>query len=398
MLLVALLSLVNVVASVSPVDPSEIQSWVSKRGYPFETHAAATEDGLRLMMFRIPRNGAPVIHLQHGILDSAWAWVFNSEFKPLAFELYDAGYDVWLGNSRGNGFSMFFNNGSDPSRSDSFWDFTFEKMALLDIPAMLGTVLNVTGQSKVAYIAHSQGTTQMFVAASLKTPLQGWLQEHISVFIALSPVAWLGHTSSLLLKTLSDLRIQKIVSPLFSHGFFGPEWRKTASIFCTLTAGVICKIGVDVVCGHGPLDPSKNVELYASFFPFGTSFKDITHFAQEIVSDQFARYDYGQEGNEAHYGQLDPPPYDVQSLTVPTALFVGDEDDLADVRDVQTLKDTLGKSPQLVFSKTYPGFSHITWTLGSASASYYVSDIMGLLKSHHPAVDLTAARNSTFLL
>lgn len=69
-----------------------------------------TEDGYILSLDRITPFGkkvgddfeAPVILLQHGIEDSSIQWVINSPDLAIAFILSRAGYDVWLGNNRGN--------------------------------------------------------------------------------------------------------------------------------------------------------------------------------------------------------------------------------------------------------------------------------------------------------
>ena len=44
----------------------------------------------------------PAILLQHGIIDSAEAFIVNHENKAPAFYLAEKGYDVWLGNQRGS--------------------------------------------------------------------------------------------------------------------------------------------------------------------------------------------------------------------------------------------------------------------------------------------------------
>jgi hypothetical protein len=43
-----------------------------------------------------------VVFFMHGILDTAMGWVCNGVTGSNAFAAYDAGFDVWLGNSRAN--------------------------------------------------------------------------------------------------------------------------------------------------------------------------------------------------------------------------------------------------------------------------------------------------------
>ena len=43
-----------------------------------------------------------MVFFMHGILDTAMGWVCNGVTGSNAVAAYDAGYDVWLGNSRAN--------------------------------------------------------------------------------------------------------------------------------------------------------------------------------------------------------------------------------------------------------------------------------------------------------
>lgn len=62
----------------------------------------------------------PVL-IVHGFCLEGGDWVDNFPDSSLAFILADAGYDVWIGNNRGNSWSRRHNNLS--IASEEFWDF-----------------------------------------------------------------------------------------------------------------------------------------------------------------------------------------------------------------------------------------------------------------------------------
>ena len=80
------------------------------------------------------------------------------------------GFQVWLGNNRGNKYSCtnvkLYNN------SKEFWDFSFQEMGEIDFPLFLKTVKEQTGKDKINVMGHSQGGTQIFAALSEFPELQ----------------------------------------------------------------------------------------------------------------------------------------------------------------------------------------------------------------------------------
>merc|ERR1719402_1018084 len=139
----------------------------AREGYPGETHLVTTEDCYIMEIHRIPHgrnNGGdgsprPIMFLQHGLLCSSADWVVPTPSKGLGYILADAGYDVWMGNFRGNTYSRNHSILNPDRTSSGFWDFTWDEIARYDLPAMLEFVLEYTGKEDMFYAGHSMGTT-----------------------------------------------------------------------------------------------------------------------------------------------------------------------------------------------------------------------------------------------
>ncbi|XP_040072033.2 lipase 3-like [Ixodes scapularis] len=168
---------------------------IQSKGHPVQEYEVTTEDGYILEIQRIPwgRNGAPVdktsttpVLVQHGILASSADFVNNFYNQSLGFLLADAGYDVWLGNSRGNTYTSHVNLSQ---KGREFWNFSADEIMIYDLPAMIDAVLRISGQEKLQYIGWSQGAQILFELLSERPEFNN----KITLFSGMAPVAYLGH-------------------------------------------------------------------------------------------------------------------------------------------------------------------------------------------------------------
>ncbi|PNW76314.1 hypothetical protein CHLRE_12g541352v5 [Chlamydomonas reinhardtii] len=121
--------------------PSDALSVIRSAGYPHELHMVTTSDGYVLRLERIPRPGArDTVFFMHGVLDTSMAWVSGGVTGSQAFAAWEAGLDVWLGNSRGNAPRQH----SDPAcRGGRYWRYNINHMGMYDISAQLDHIHNI---------------------------------------------------------------------------------------------------------------------------------------------------------------------------------------------------------------------------------------------------------------
>lgn len=373
------------------VDPDfnrNVTELITSKGYPVQQYTAQTPDGYLLTVLRIPssrkklydvKQEKKVVFLQHGLLSSACDWVLNFPNQSLAFILADQGYDVWLGNIRGNTYAR--RNIYYPPQTSKFWNFSFDEMAEYDLPSMIDLVLNVTGKKSLTYIGHSQGTTTAFALLSQKAEYN----EKIDMFIALAPVATVGHMTSAIRYLAPFTADVDFLFSILGIDEFLPNnivMKYLSEIVCDTEVKFICEDVIFLICGtdYSQLNATR-LGVYVSHTPAGASAKSIIHYAQMVNSKKFQKYDYGPKGNMLQYNQTSAPEYHLENITTKVALIWSENDKLADPSDVHLLEKKL-KNMVLSTPVKLKKFNHLDFVWAVDANSLVYEYVLSLLKNH----------------
>nr|XP_012138725.1 PREDICTED: lipase 3-like [Megachile rotundata] len=371
-------ALFNFGKSDANVDLNTMQL-IRKEGYPVEAHVTETKDGYILTMHRIRgKPGAPAIFLQHGLLGSSADWVILGKDKAIAYLLVDRGYDVWLGNFRGNAYSKA--HVSTPSSNVSFWDFSWHESGVYDLPAMISYVVNLTQKPLKAYVGYSMGTTTFYVMSTQLPETAKYFEEVYS----LAPVAYMQRVKSALRYIAPIVTESVVANYLLGEGEFLPPYSPLKSItrrLCTRTflKKTICIDSIFFATGFDRVQ--FNYTLLPAILkhtPAGTSYKTVRHYAQGIMSGQFRQYDYGAQKNLEIYNCDEAPIYDLSKIETrnlskietPVTLIYGENDWLATPSDVERLHKELPNST--IYKVPFSSFNHIDflWAVDARKLVY----------------------------
>ena len=192
-------------------------------------------------------------------------------------------------------------------------------MGIKDVPSFIDFILAKTGLETLSYIGHSQGTTQMFLAASMNPD---YFTEKINVFVALAPVA---STQYLKIKSLRaaanhiHLCTFLLTDVLSYYSWFAPMYLGSEAIdaFCLIEKD-LCRNFMSHLLNPA-LDNVDRFEMGVSDLPAGQTYRAMVYYAQSIREDyRFSLYNYGTIENRRIYGSPDPPAVPLQDYKLPT--------------------------------------------------------------------------------
>ncbi|KXJ18048.1 Gastric triacylglycerol lipase [Exaiptasia diaphana] len=303
-------------------------------------------------------------------------WVLNSAKDSLGYILADQGFDVWLGNIRGNVYSqrhVKMNNDQE-----GYWDFSWQDMAEYDLPAMIDHALLVTGQSELFYVGHSQGTLIGFTGFSSNKKLA----KKIKTFFALAPVYTVAHCSEVVKGAAYALYpVEHVFQNHVNEEFVPGRFMKRLSDagFCGgATSEKLCYKAGETLFGFDSSNINmERVPVIIAHWGSGTSLKNMVHFGQMVTSGKCQKYSYGYWYNYEKYGQITPPEYRVEDMTTPAVLFSGSHDTLADPLDVDHLR---AKITNLHHFEEIQGWNHADFLFGSDAPQKVYNKMLKMMK------------------
>ncbi|CAH1984657.1 unnamed protein product [Acanthoscelides obtectus] len=366
----------------NPDEFLDVPQIIARHGYRSETHVVVTEDGYLLRIHRIPskKNGAQPVFLQHGLLGSSADWIVNGN-NSLAFLLADYGYDVWLGNARGNTYSK--GHVSLPVDSPQYWNFSFHEMGTHDLPAVLYYVTNTTDQpGQVIYIGHSMGTTMFFIFSSLLPQAA----KNVKLMIALAPVAYMTHIKSPIRYFAPFSYDIEWIAEHFGFNQFLPSNKvlKFLEYDCELFKidSAICENLIFTLCGFDKQEFNEEIlDVVLSHEPAGTSTKTVVHYAQEIRNEgNFQQFDYGAKGNMIQYGTKTPPFYNISNIKRPIYMMYGPNDWLANIIDIRRLAANITTLVD-VYKVQLDSFNHVDFIFGKDAEKLVYKPILKVMKN-----------------
>uniref|UniRef100_A0A182SLT1 Lipase n=1 Tax=Anopheles maculatus TaxID=74869 RepID=A0A182SLT1_9DIPT len=353
---------------------------INKYGYRGQTYTVTTSDGYRLAMHRLRRKEGsdpkllPVL-IVHGLLGSSADWVLIGPNDALAYQLANAGHDVWLGNTRGNRYSRQHVRLS-PDEAE-FWNFSWHEKGIYDIPAMIDFILNQTQplSDQVYYIGLSEGSTVYFTMTSSLPQYNG----KIRLAHTLAPAVLLDGVRSPLILSLSDsspLLISLTQSAKIGELF---KWSEQQNGFIQTICPPFAKRNPCIVVFENLFGPNTEaidmnvLQAMMGHCPSGASVKEPKHFNQIIQSGIFRPY---QEDNTERIVK----PYNLTLSDAPVHIYYGLNDFIVHPKNVRRFATVL---PNVREVRAVGGkkFTHIDFLIAKRVKSTVYSKILYNLRN-----------------
>ena len=314
-----------------------VERFFEHHGIPYALSTAVTDDGYSITMQHIsPLNGKKskgACILLHGMFESS-AMTLTHATESLPIVLAKQGFDVYLGNVRGNMYGL--KHASKSPWSSDFWNFSMREHAALDFPAQIKQILKETGFKKVTA---AYGTSQGGLVSLMGVAKNPFLNDKLGLIVAISPALVLRKPDNPLVTFVmkSDptlLGDDQFLSFASFTQIFVPDFLACFGAFTCLAASGMSvrkqdREGAAFVMPSTPSGflPTHSMRMYQHMFKKGTSF---------FTGGKDAECDF-------------------KKIKVPIGVWMGAEEC---VLDVEKSLDLLNKNCNVVKSVTLEGYGH----------------------------------------
>lgn len=382
---------------------------IKSRGYGYELHHVPSQDGFINAIHRIvnPKflKARGTILCFHGIFMASTYFLNNSPGgypdEPhfltgpnIGFELARRGFDVWLLDQRATPYSKNHTI-FDEEDKKNFWNWSIDQIALLDLPAAIDYIIEITGRKNIAYLGHSQGSRVMFMLMSRRKKYN----HIIKPFIAMSPHFYDGDG------LFSRFPATMLLTNGITEGILGFMGGKLTNSFVRKIFKLLCGgvVKQQLICPpvlYFSLTMTslmtrlafesfnfKRLPIYASSLFYTVSNRQAAQFLQIARTNRPAMLDLSERVNVKVYGSEFPPIYDPNLITCPhIALFSSFADLIVDQRDVQQLRESMSAKP--IFDQVIndPSFGHFSFLLGQPEKviTYINRPILEIMDKMYP--------------
>ncbi|KAM5535385.1 hypothetical protein V8D89_010907, partial [Ganoderma adspersum] len=361
-------------------------------GYEYEEHVVLTKDGYLLGLHRLPAKKTedrehvgsstckPVVYLHHGLLMNSEVWIcLTNPERSLAFTLVELGFDVWMGNNRGNKYSK--KSIHHNPNSTKFWDYSIDDFAWHDIPDSIEYILQVTREPSLSYVGFSQGTAQAFAALSIHPPLN----EKINVFIALAPAMKPDGLAASVVDSLMK------ASPTLVFLIFGrksimssvPAWQSL--LYPPVFSAVITSSLRWLFNWHSHnISALQRLAAYPHLYS-SASVKSVVHWFQIMRNAKFQMYDDDVQRvmlirrvpRPSGVTAYAPARFPTRNIVSPIVLLYGDHDSLVDIRAM--LHELPKRNTR---ARALPGYEHLDVIWGENIHKDVIPHVVGALREH----------------
>jgi len=391
-----------------PLSPKSTCEYMSRQALFLNTHGLLenmgiecqdyyvdTLDGFTLRLHRLVGNprGPPVI-LQHGLLMSDECFVFSPECS-LARILHESGFDVWLGNNRGNKYSW---KHEKYSRSEkSYWNFTLDDIARYDVTAMINCVLYFSPFAKTAYIGFSNGSAQMFAAFQDNPTLTNKLNQIICLAPAVKIRGMMndkrnghGGATNGFLYPFFFSPDSKLFLRCFGNMAWLPsvdQWKRILTPERWVSLLDYCLLYMFNWKLNDDKVPYQRRRAFYYHLYSTTSTRHVHHWMQLIGQQQFVGY---KPSSSAFMGDVETIDYDFRIIeSVPLTCFVGSEDNLC---DMDWMRDNF-RSMKLI---EVDGYEHLDFLCHKGVESTVYTMIVDILNSEDIEIPVQNSERDSF--